>query len=87
MVVPPLLFLTIVLTAVGQQVRCERVGKQAGTVVEFSAFGRLLAKLAGVIRVLCINARFGPVNTSIRVQPVIVRRGERVGQLRIALDG
>jgi hypothetical protein len=43
------LFLAIVFTAVGQQVRCKRVGKQAAAVVDLAAFGGLLAKFASVI--------------------------------------
>jgi hypothetical protein len=55
----------------------QRVGKQAAAVVDLAAFGGLLAKFASVICVLSINARFGPVDTGIRVQPVIVRSKRR----------
>lgn len=66
--------------------RGKGVAKQARTVVNLPTCGGLLTKLAGGIRVLCVNARFRPVNSRIGIQPVIIRRGYRVGQLGIALD-
>ncbi|MNS52503.1 hypothetical protein D3C72_852200 [compost metagenome] len=82
-----ILLLTIIFTAVGQQMRGKGVGEQARAVLHFPAFGGLLAELGGAVDVLGVNTRFGPVQLSTGVQPVITFRRNVVRKLCIALDG
>ena len=82
-----MLLLTIVFPAVGQKVCCKGVAEQTGAVFHLAAFGRLLTKLTAAVDVLGINARFGPVDLRVGVQPVVPFRCNVVANLRIALDG
>jgi len=48
-------------------VRGEGVGEQAGAVLDFAAFGGLLAEFAGAVDILGIDTRFRPVDAGIGV--------------------
>ncbi|MNS56302.1 hypothetical protein D3C72_891580 [compost metagenome] len=58
--------------------RGEGVGEQARAVLDFPAFGRLLAEFSGAVDVLGVNACLGPVDFRVGIQPVVPLRRESV---------